>query len=99
METTKDYIQLNLSESNWDGYGIVEHLIWNYFDHNFMDDLVVRLSLSYDGDNYDVRNEITFFDDGRIEFLNDWWEGQKFIRIYGIQSVPDLDVSGGLYPD
>ena len=29
-----------------------------------------------------------------IEFLYDWWEGQKYIKLFGIESVSNLKIDG-----
>jgi len=34
-----------------------------------------------------------------IEFLYDWWESEKFIKLFGIKTVDELDISGGLYTE
>lgn len=99
MVITNDYIEFDNCSINENGYDVVGKLAQNYFDHNSMDDLVIRIGTSYDGVNYDIRNEIVFIENCETVFLNDWWEGQDFIRVYGIQSIPNLDISDGLYPD
>lgn len=99
VSITNEYVQLDILDSFQNGYDAIEAVIWKYFDHNPMDDLIVRIGISYDGNDYDVENELVLVENGSIEFLNDWWEGQKYIRVYGIQSIPNLDISGGLYPD
>ena len=82
------------------GYDAVGEYIQRYWKHNITDDVVVSIGVSHDGRSYELSNEIASphnCDD--ILFLNDWWEGEKFIRIYGIQSVDALDISGGIYED
>ena len=32
-------------------------------------------------------------------WLNDWWEGEKYIRLLGICGVNGLDICGGLYEE
>lgn len=49
---------------------------------------------------YDLLKEVASpmnFDD--IEYLYDWWEGEKYIKLFGIQSVDELDISGGIYAE
>lgn len=99
MTITPDYVELDIRDSGQSGYDAVAILIWNYFKHNPMDDLVIRIGISYNGYDYDIENELVLIENGSFEFLNDWWEGQMFIRVYGIRYVPTLDISGGLYPD
>lgn len=82
------------------GYDVVGECIRRYWEHNITDTVIVSLGTSYDGKTFDLKKEVACpinFDD--IEFMYDWWEGEKFIRIYGIQSVDALDISGGIYED
>lgn len=37
------------------------------------------------------------FDD--IEFLNDWWEGERYIKLFGVKTIEELDISGGIYTE
>ncbi len=81
------------------GYDAVGEYIQRYWGCNIADSVVVSMSTSYDGDTYHQHNEIAYpmgFDDN-IEFLYDWWEGEKFIKIFGIKAVSDLDITGGIY--
>ena len=34
-----------------------------------------------------------------IEYEMDWWEGEKYIKLFGIKSVNELDISGGIYTE
>ena len=85
------------------GYDAVGEYIERYWDHHGMGDVVVALSISYDGINYDTDNEIVTPDTSGVkfmmEFLNDWWEGQKYIRIFGIKAVREMQISGGIYEE
>lgn len=27
-----------------------------------------------------------------VEYLNDWWEGEKYIRVTGIQGISDIKI-------
>lgn len=80
------------------GYDIVGEYIRRYWENNIYDTVIVSIGISYDGNTYDMRKEIASpynFDD--IEFLYDWWEGEKFIKLFGIKSVDEIDITGGLY--
>lgn len=92
------YIEIYL-ESGGNGYSAIKQYIYKYFDKNIFSDVIVRIGTSYDNVKWDVFNEFARFNanDLTIEFLNDWWEGETFIRIYGIVPIDLLDVSGGLY--
>lgn len=80
------------------GYDAIGEYIRRYWDHNTSDVVIVSIGISYDGDNYELLKEVACpinFDD--IEFLYDWWEGERFIKLFGIKSVRELDFSGGIY--
>ena len=81
-----------------DGYDVVGEYIRKYWSHNLTGVVIVSIGISHDGDNYELLKEVAYpngFDD--IEFLYDWWEGEKFIKLFGIKSVYELDISGGIY--
>jgi len=80
------------------GYDIVGEYIRRYWSHNIIDTVIVSIGTSYDGHTYDLLKEIASpmgFDD--IEFLWDWWEGEKYIKIFGIKAINEIEISGGLY--
>lgn len=90
-------IKLNDGQS---GYDVVGEYIRRYWEHNIYDTVVVSIGTSYNGNTYNLRNEIASpynFDD--IEYLYDWWEGEKHIKLFGIKSISELDVSGGIYTE
>ena len=64
------------------------------------DDVIVSIGLSYDDNTYEMCKEVASpmnFDD--VEFLYDWWEGQKYIKLFGIKTIEEIDVSGGIYTE
>jgi len=81
------------------GYNVVGEYIRQYWNHNRQDVVICSIATSYDGIVYELKNEVAspmgFNDD--IEFLYDWWEGEKYIKLLGIQSVHKLHISGGIY--
>lgn len=82
------------------GYDIIGEYIHRYWEHNITDTVIVSLATSYDGKKFETRNEVASpynFDD--IEFLYDWWEGEKFIKLFGIQSISEISISGGIYTE
>lgn len=94
-------IVLNEGQS---GYDAVGEYIQKYWEHNIWDNVIVSLGTSYDGCTYDFLKEVAYpydhpsgFDD--IEFLTDWWEGEKYIKLFGIKAVSELDISGGIYSE
>lgn len=90
-------IKLNDGQS---GYDVIGEYIRRYWKNNIYTDVIVSLGTSYDGDVYDLHKEVASpcgFDD--IEFLNDWWEGETYIKLFGIKTVEELDISGGIYTE
>ena len=88
-------IELKNDQTGYDAIGKYVHRYWK---HHIVDDVIVSLGTSYDGKVYKDRNEIASplgFND--IEFLYDWWEGEKFIRLFGIISLDEISVRGGIY--
>ena len=84
------------------GYDEVGRYIERFWDHNKMVDAVIcRLATSFDGSSYETRNEVATpsFPGSDIEFLYDWWEGERFIKLLGIMSLSEVDVHGGLYDE
>ena len=82
------------------GYNAVGDYIHRYWEHNISDTVIFSLGVSYDGENYKLVKEVACpcnFDD--IEFLYDWWEGQEYIKLFGIQTISEVDISGGIYEE
>lgn len=86
-------------ENGQTGYDAIGEYICRYWKHyNMVDTVVVSISISYDGNTYEHRNEVACpYNREDIEFLYDWWEGEKFIRLFGIISLDEIDISGGIY--
>lgn len=89
-------IKLNNAKT---GYDLVEEYIRKYWKHNIMQTVVVSIGVSNDGRTYRVCKEVACPNDGDIEFLYDWWEGEDYIKIFGIKSIDEIDISGGLYEE
>lgn len=80
------------------GYDIVGEYIRRYWEHNIIDTVIVSMGTSYDGNTYNLCKEVASpYKGDDIEFLYDWWEGEKFIKLFGIKAVDEIDISGGLY--
>lgn len=80
------------------GYDAVGEYIRRYWNHNIIDTVIVSIGTSYDGKTFDLKKEVACpinFDD--IEFMYDWWEGEKYIKLFGIKAVGEFDISGGIY--
>lgn len=80
------------------GYDIVGEYIRKYWEHNIYETVVISMGTSHDGKTYDLCKEIASpYNGDDVEFLYDWWEGEKFIKLFGIKAVDEIDISGGLY--
>ena len=85
-------------ENGQSGYDAIAEYVIKYWHHNITSTVIVSMGTSYDGNNYDLCKEVACpagFND--VEFLYDWWEGQKYIKLFGIKTIDELDISGGLY--
>lgn len=99
-------ISIKLKEDET-GYDVVSEYIMRYWEHGgeneipCIDGVIVHLGKSYDGKHYDESNEIVFpaFNFDNCEYLYDWWEGQEFIKIFGIKYISELEISGGIYTE
>lgn len=95
------YIDVMIEEGKT-AYEAVRRYICRFWDNEqSFCDMIVRLSTSYNNVEWRTFNTLALFDVDNFDviFENDWWEGERFIRLYGIISVDDINVSGGLYPD
>lgn len=81
------------------GYDIVGEYIERYWKHNIIDQVVVSLGLSRDGLVYEHYNEVASPCNSDIMFERDWWEGEEYIRIFGIISIDGLNITGGIYEE
>lgn len=82
------------------GYDIIAEYIHRYWENNITNDVVVSLATSYDDKKYILRNEIASprnVED--IEYLYDWWEGEKFIILLGIRDINTLVINDGIYEE
>ena len=90
-------IRLNDGQS---GYDVIGEYIERYWDNHMTDTVIVSLGISHDGQIYEHRNEVATpggFCGKDIEFLYDWWEGEKYLRLFGIRSVDAFNITGGIY--
>lgn len=91
-------------KDNENGYDKVGEYVKRYWDVHGDSDVIVALETSYDVEKFgwtylnEIASSLSYirYD---IEWLNDWWEGEKYIRIKGIQSVDTIDILGGLYEE
>ena len=82
------------------GYDAIGEYIRRYWKHNTTETVIVSIGISRDGKVYEHLNEVASpynFDD--VEFLYDWWEGERFIRIFGIKPLNGFNITGGIYEE
>lgn len=91
-------IRLNDGQSGYDAIG---EYIRRYWEHNVVDTVIVSIGTSYDGVTYYLRNEVadSSYNFNDIEFLYDWWEGEKYIKLFGIKSINEIHIDGGIYTE
>ena len=79
-------------------YDVIGDYIRRYWKHNGYTDVIVSIGTSHNGRNYSLFNEVACLEDfDDILYLGDWWEGEEYIQLLGIQSVDELDICGGIY--
>lgn len=79
------------------GYDVIVNRINRYYKVHNRDTVIVSIGISYDGEKWEYMNEVAYPLDylcSEIEFLNDWWEGQQYIKLLGIESVSNLKING-----
>lgn len=80
------------------GYDAVDGFIKRFWEHNIYETVIVSIDVSYDGLYFEHLNEVAFpYMMDSVEYQFDWWEGQKYIKILGIVSISEIEVSGGVY--
>jgi len=78
-----------------DPYCTIHHLIKEYLDTSYYGDCIVKFELSYNGAEWDTMKEIALLDeDFNVYFVNDWCEGQHYIRNVTIQHIDELTITG-----
>ena len=81
-------------------YEAVGEYVRSYWEHETCEDTVVSMETSYDGIKWVHIVEVVEPEYcSEPIWLNDWWEGEKYIQLLGICGVSDLDIYGGLYED
>ncbi len=76
------------------GYNAVGKYVEEYLNEHCWDDSIVELEISYDGKDWDSIKEIVCPTNNcrELEWLNDWWEGQRYINIIGMANIDEIDV-------
>lgn len=75
------------------GYGVVSEYVKRYWEHHCAEGVIVSIEISRDGRNYECLNEVASpYNMYDVEYLNDWWEGEKYIKVTGIQNISDMKI-------
>lgn len=84
-------------DDNQSAYDFVGDYIEKFWKKNSYCDVVVLIGTSYDGLDYCESLEIVTPTEDMmgVEFLNDWHEGERYIKIFGIKSVCDIEIEDG----
>lgn len=90
-----------LSEGD-DAYDIIGDYVERYWERHYYGAVLICMYISFDGEIWYGGIEYaepTEYCTG-VVFNNDWWEGEKHIKLLGIKSVRDFDdFYGGIYEE
>lgn len=85
-------------EENQNGYDEVFKYIKRFLDKRKTFGMVVfTIDLSYDDKEYFKNTELVDVEYDKVIYDNDWWEGEKYIKLFGIELLDNLDIEGGIY--
>ena len=101
-ETTGRYNAVTIElKDRQTGYDAIEEYILRYWEHNAYESVIVTIAVSYNGRDYVLHNEVVWPSESGcdMEFLHDWWEGERFIKIFAIEAVGNLTICGGIYEE
>lgn len=95
----QDIVNIELTHGE-SGYEKIANYIRRYWEHNIFTDVVVSIGVSYNGVDYSLLKEIASPRNANdVEFLYDWWEGEKYIKLFGIKSIEEIDIYDGIYEE
>lgn len=80
------------------GYDVIGEYIQRYWKEVGYTTVIVSVGVSFYGKDYRRFNIVASpTDDLDIEYLNDWWEGEKDIILNGITDIDGVEVYGGIF--
>lgn len=80
------------------GYDAVGEYVKRFWKRHRTVPVLIRMATSYDDTDYSECIEYASpYQGDDIMYDMDWWEGEKYIILYGIRSVYDIDISDGVY--
>ena len=79
------------------GYETVSNCIKKFWLSKYTCDVVCLIGTSFDGVNYCKTVEVAFPDENMTDvvFLNDWYEGEPYVKMFGIKCVDDIIFTTG----
>ena len=80
-----------------DAYTLIADCIRRFWKSKYVCDVVCLIGTSLDGANYCKTVEIASPDENYtgVEFLNDWYEGEPYVRVFGIKCVDEIEFTEG----
>jgi hypothetical protein len=79
------------------GYEVIGEYIRRYWEEVCYTTVIVSVALGDDGDYRRLNIVASPTHDLDIEYLYDWWEGEKEIFLRGIIDVDAVYVNGGIF--
>jgi hypothetical protein len=79
------------------GYEVIGEYIQRYWEEVCYTTVIVSVALADDGDYRRLNIVASPTHDLDIEYLYDWWEGEKEIFLGGIIDVDAVYVNGGIF--
>lgn len=73
-------------------YETVGKYVKEYWNEHGWDDAIVQMEISYDGIKWAQHRQIICPNGRNAEWLRDWWEGEKYIRILNIINIDELNI-------
>ena len=79
------------------GYDYVSNYIKKFWKSKYICDVVCFIGTSLDGIDYCKTVEVAFPDENAedVVFINDWYEGEPHVKIFGIKCVDDIIFTTG----
>lgn len=79
------------------GYEVIGEYIRRYWEKVCYTTVIVSVAFCDNGDYRRLNIVASPTHDLDIEYLDDWWEGEKKIILRGIIDVDEVDVNGGIF--
>ena len=87
----------NLGGSKMNGYEKVANYIERFWKSKHVCNVLCLIGTSFDGADYCKTVEIASPDENHtgVEFLNDWYEGEPYVKVFGIKCVDEIEFIEG----